>query len=270
MTDTKRAGCRIGIFDSGVGGLTVMKQIIRLLPHADIVYFGDTARLPYGGKSPETITRYSIENAIFLLKEESIQFLVVACNTASACAIGHLQQIFNIPIVGTIMPGAEKSVEVTRNGRIAIIGTKATIASGAYQREIQQLLPNAQLFPIACPLFVPLVEEQFVDHDATKMVIQTYLEPLIGSGVDTLLLGCTHYPLLREVIQEVVGEGITLVDPASSCAEAVSKLFSQPPSHSSLKPEYRYFVSDDPHKFQLLGEKFLCADISDVRLANNY
>lgn len=259
----------IGIFDSGVGGLTVVQHVFRLLPHESIVYFGDTARLPYGGKSRETIIRYSIENAIFLM-EKNIKALVIACNTASSYARDRLQQIFNLPVIGTIGPGAARAVQVTHNGRIGILGTKATIASGSYQQEIGRLLPDAILFPIACPLLVPLVEENFMHHEATQLIIRSYLEPLKDSAIDTLLLGCTHYPLLKEQIQDAVGADVTLVDSAAACAEALAEVLEV--TQLAVKqrqgegaglgergafPKHSYFVSDDPEKFQNLGRAFL-------------
>lgn len=262
-----RRGFHIGIFDSGVGGLTVMQQMMRALPHEDMVYLGDTLHLPYGGKSPNTIVRYSIENAIFLM-EQKIKVLVIACNTASSYALERLQDIFNIPVVGTIKPAAIHAAKVTRNGKIAILGTKATIASGAYQQEIHRFLPEAELFPIACPLFVPLVEEHFIDHAATQLIIDSYLKPLKTSQVDTLLLGCTHYPLLKDTIQKVVGDEVTLVDSAVACAHTVCQLLKENDliSKQQVKPQYRYFVSDDPEKFQTLGKTFLGDAIDSVEL----
>lgn len=248
----------IGIFDSGIGGLTVMQQIKKKLPGESLVYFGDTARVPYGGKSPETIIRYSIENAIFLM-EQNIKILINACNTSTAYSLEKLQLIFNIPIVGVIEPGAEAAVQRTKNGRIAVLGTKATIASGVYQKAIQQILPSAFVASIACPLFVPLVEEQFASHHAAKLIVKEYLEPLRELDVDTVLLGCTHYPLLRELIQEQVGAYINIVDSASTCAEKVAELLNAHDLNAPLmeSPLQKYFVSDDPNRFKQLAEKLL-------------
>ncbi|MBA3720886.1 MAG: glutamate racemase [Parachlamydiaceae bacterium] len=241
----------IGMFDSGVGGLTVMHQLMHSLPHESVIYFGDTARIPYGSKSQETIIRYSIENAIFLL-EKNIKLLVVACNTASAFALERLRKIFNIPIIGVIEPGAEKACSVTRNRRLAVLGTKGTILSGAYQREISKRLPNSFVLPIACPLFVPLVEERFLDHCSAQMIVKEYLAPIKNQGIDTILLGCTHYPLLKHLIQQEVGPEIMLVDSASTCAEMVARILQQNnmETHFGSEPNYQYHVSDDPKKFK--------------------
>jgi glutamate racemase len=256
----------IGMFDSGIGGLTVMKQLIRVLPQERVIYFGDTARLPYGEKSRETIIQYSIENAIFLL-EQNIKILVVACNTASAYAIDKLRRIFNIPVVDVIEPGAKKAVQMTRKGRIAVLGTRGTIRSQAYQKEITSQMPEAVIFPIACPLFTPLVEERYLKHPAAKMIVQDYLNPLKQHDIDTILLGCTHYPLLEDLIREVVGEDILIVDSATTCAQKVVSILEesnlQVPDPSS-PPVHQYFVSDDPQKFQLLGQEFLGDEILQV------
>lgn len=255
----------IGMFDSGLGGLTVMQQLVRVLPHENIVYLGDTARLPYGAKSPETVVRYSIENTIFLI-QKNVKMLVVACNTASAHALENLQRIFNIPVIGVIDPGAESAVKATKQGRIAVLGTKGTILSQSYQKAILQRAPKALVFPIACPLFVPLVEEDCLDHPATRLIVQEYLKPLKDHRIDTLLLGCTHYPLLKKMIQSEVGEEVTIVDSATSCAEKVQELLSLA-GLQKLKntlPSYRYFVSDDPKQFQKLGSSFLGMPIHGV------
>ncbi len=255
----------IGIFDSGLGGLTVMKQITDLLPCEDVVYFGDTARLPYGEKSPETIIRYSLENAMYLIMKHKIKMLVVACNTASAYAIDSLCHLFNIPVVGVIEPGAEKAVAVTKNKRIAVLGTKGTIKSGIYTKEIEKRLPGSTVIGVACPLFVSLVEEDLIALPVTKMMVEHYLRQVKIEGVDTILLGCTHYPLLQKLIQDEVGDHITIVDSASICAEKVKSLLtSQSLENKSLDPKYTYVVSDDPEKFALLGSAFLGKPISEV------
>jgi glutamate racemase len=255
----------IGMFDSGVGGLTVMQQLIKTLPYEHITYFGDTARLPYGSKSPETILRYSIENAIFLMQKQ-IKMLVVACNTASAYALENLQLMFKIPIIGVIDPGVESALQATQTGRIAVLGTKGTILSQSYQKAILHKASNAFVFPIACPLFVPLVEENCIDHPATRLLIRDYLEPLKAQRIDTLLLGCTHYPLLKNLIKEEIGEGIHIVDSAAACAEQVSVLLSHHgmQNRTTVSPNYRYFVSDNPMQFQLLGHSFLGMSIPHV------
>lgn len=245
----------IGIFDSGVGGLTVMQQLMHTLPDEHLIYFGDTARVPYGNKSSQTIIRYSIENTISLL-EKNIKLLVVACNTASAFALPKLRQLFNIPIIGVIDAGAEKAVDITRNNRIAVLGTKGTIQSGAYQQAIHRLAPHAFVMPIACPLFVPLVEEQWLEHPAAKLIAQEYLHPLREQNIDTVLLGCTHYPLLSSLIQEQLGQEISIVDSASTCAHHTAHLLKERNLLSSTKEgEHQYFVSDDPEKFRSLAER---------------
>lgn len=257
----------IGMFDSGVGGLTVMQQLVQALPNENIIYFGDTARLPYGGKSQETVLRYSTENIHFLL-EHNIKLLVIACNTATALALPQLRRLFEIPIIGVIEPGAEKAVEVTRHQRIAVLGTKATIQSGAYQRELQRLLPSATIFPIACPLFVHLVEERFVDHPASQLIVSEYLDCLKDKQVDTLLLGCTHYPLLKHLIAKEIGEDVTIVDSATTCAEKVASTLKDNDMEADKKKgevSYKYFVSDDPKKFQEQAEKLFGCPIDYVK-----
>lgn len=263
----------IGVFDSGVGGLTVMQQIVRSLPEESIVYFGDTARLPYGGKSPETIVRYSIENSIFLM-QQNIKVLVIACHTASSHAADKLKQIFNIPVVGVIEPSAEKAVQVTRNRRIAVLGTRGTINSGVYQREIQLRLSDAHVTAIPCPLFVPLVEEQLAGHEAAKLIVKEYLAPLHKQHVDTVLLGCTHYPMLRALIEAELGSDVSIVDPAVTCAERVSEILHTQQWHTKERPnegqvqQYKYYVSDDPEKFRKLGCEFLGMPLHYVETAS--
>lgn len=256
----------IGLFDSGVGGLTVMQQIMRLLPHERLIYFGDTARVPYGNKGSHTIIRYSIENTISLL-DKNIKLLVVACNTASALALSKLKQLFKLPIIGVIEPGAEKAVAVTRNQRIAVLGTNGTIQSGAYQAALQKIAPQATVIPISCPLFVHLVEEQWLEHPATRLIVREYLRPLHGVQIDTLLLGCTHYPLLIQMIREEIGEDVTIVDSASTCAEQVVSLLQKNQLLSSgLTGGHDYFSSDDPEKFRSLGEKLFKSSLKNVDL----
>lgn len=255
----------IGMFDSGIGGLTVMHELIKVLPFEDVVYFGDTARLPYGGKSKETIVRYSIESAIFLI-EKKVKIVVVACNTAASQALDKLQQIFSLPVVGVIDPGAKHAVEITKNGCIAVLGTKGTIQSEAYQKAILAKDPNATVYSIPCPLFVPLVEEDCLHHPAARLIVQEYLKPLKSKRVDTVLLGCTHYPLLKDLIRDELGNDVQIVDSATSCAEEVKNILGE----KSLKncsrnaSDYHYYVSDDPHKFKTLGKAFLKMPINHV------
>ena len=210
----------IGVFDSGVGGLTVMRALMKAMPNEDIVYFGDTARVPYGNKSKETIVRFSRQIANFLLAR-SVKAIVVACNTASAYALDELRSAFDLPIEGVILPGAEAAVEATRNGRIGVIGTYATVSSRAYDRAIRVLNPDLSLVKTACPLFVPLVEEGFTAGEIAERVVAHYLAPLKTSGIDTLVLGCTHYPLLKDAIAAYMGAGVLCIDPAKNTAEAL-------------------------------------------------
>lgn len=259
------------MFDSGIGGLTVMQQLIKALPHEDVVYFGDTARLPYGGKSRETVIRYSIENTIFLL-EKNVKIVVVACNTATSQALDKLQQIFGLPVIGVIDPGAQQAVEVSKGGRIAVLGTRGTIRSEAYQTAILQKDPRATVFPVACPLFVPFVEEDCLGHPAARLVVQEYLKPLKEQRVDTILLGCTHYPLLKELISNEMGKDVAIIDSASCCADKVAATLAERKLKSveSGEAKYKYYVSDDPHNFQRLGCAFLGMPISHVALANKF
>jgi glutamate racemase len=256
----------IGIFDSGVGGLTVMQKLIQTLPHERFIYFGDTGRVPYGNKSAQTVLRYSIESTICLL-QKNIKFLVVACNTVDAMALSKLRLLFNIPIVGVIDPGAEKAVAVTRTQCIGVLGTKGTIHSGAYQAAIQKLAPQATIVPIACPLFVPLVEEHWIHHPVTHLIVQEYLKPLSDQNIDTLLLGCTHYPLLSSIIQQHVGSEVKLVDSASNCAVRVAHLLQKNNLLASkLQGQHQYFVSDDPKKFHAFGERIFGYPFESVEL----
>lgn len=255
----------IGMFDSGIGGLTVMSELIKALPTEDVIYFGDTARLPYGGKSRETIVRYSIESAIFLI-EKGVKVIVVACNTATSQALEKLQQIFGLPVIGVIDPGVSQALQATKNGKIAVLGTRGTIQSGAYEKAILQKDATATVVSIACPLFVPLVEEGCLDHPAARLIVQEYLKPLKGQNIDTILLGCTHYPLLKDMIRAEMGDEIAIVDSASCCAEAVSDVIAEKKlqNQRSDSANYHYFVSDDPEKFQMLGKAFLGMPIGQV------
>lgn len=262
MNPPKNNSRPIGMFDSGVGGLTVMQEVMRKLPCASIIYFADTARIPYGEKSKESIIRFSIENTTFLMQYH-IKLLVVACNTASAYALDDLKQKFDIPIIGVIESGAEKAVKVTKNKRLAVVGTRGTINSGVYQKVIQKQLPGAEIFSLSCPLLVPLIEEKLIDHPATRLILEEYLSPLRSKDVDTLLLGCTHYPLLHRLFQEYMGDEVIVVDSATTCAEAVASVISNEQGLHHL-PQYSYFVSDDPQKFQTMGKEFLGMPVENV------
>ncbi|HTE43939.1 MAG TPA: glutamate racemase, partial [Gemmatimonadaceae bacterium] len=207
----------VGVFDSGIGGLTVAKELIRQLPHESVVYFGDTARVPYGPKSPDTVRRYSREIAGFL-RDQGVKSIVIACNTATAHALTALREEMAMPVLGVVEPGARAAVAATRGGTIGVIGTAGTIKSGAYERAIRAIDPNVAIIARACPLFVPLVEEGWTDHDATRLVAREYLAPMLDAKVDTLVLGCTHYPLLKALLHDVLGPDVRLIDSAEETA----------------------------------------------------
>src|SRR5207245_1515640 len=212
----------LGVFDSGIGGLTVARAVFERLPHESVIYFGDTARVPYGPKSPETVRRYSAEILAYLL-QRGVKAVVVACNTSTAQALEHLTARSPVPVVGVIEPGARAAVRATRSGTIGVIGTAGTIASGAYERAIKALRPDARVHSHPCPLFVPLVEEGWFEHPAAELIAREYLEPLKRANVDVLVLGCTHYPLLKPLLARVMGSDVTLVDSAEETATAVSR-----------------------------------------------
>lgn len=252
----------IGIFDSGVGGLTVFKSIREHFPNEDIIYFGDTARVPYGPKSPNTIIEYSIQNSRFLL-QQNIKILIVACNTSSAVAIPQLKELTDIPIIGVIDPGAEQAILHSRKKRIGIIGTEGTIRSEAYKTAIQLLSPKTQVFSRACPLFVPLAEEGWHDHNTAKIIAAEYLNYFSDKEIDTLVLGCTHYPLLKTVIQEVVGSGVQLVDSADAIAIYLKRIL---PNDDDDKNGLNYFyVSDNEDKFAQIGSRILGYDMLNLK-----
>jgi glutamate racemase len=260
----------IGIFDSGIGGLTVMREVMRTLPSENLIYFGDTARVPYGEKSPETILRYSIENTEFLMQHQ-VKAIVVACNTATACALGELTKKFPVPLMGVIEPSVEKALAISPRGRIAVLGTKATINSGIYQKEIVKRNPEASVLPIACPLLVPLVEENFISHPASRMILREYLKPIRQREIDTVVLGCTHYPLLAHLIEEELGPDIQVVNSAAACAENLSKLLGKSDIYNSNPGtvSHKFYVSDDPQKFRSMGNKFLGMPIEITEIYNS-
>lgn len=251
---------KIGIFDSGIGGLTVLKAVRELCIGQEIVYFGDTAKVPYGDKSSETVKSYSKQNVEFLIGQ-GVDVIVVACNTATAYALEELQSSYSIPLIGVVEPGAKCAVDSTRNGHIGIIGTKGTINSGVYEREIRRLEPSIKVSCKACPLFVPLVEEGWTNHPATDLIIEEYLSPLLSSDVDTLLLGCTHYPLLTDAIRRYCGEEVKIIDSAHACAKSVKEMIGDANSNLDVT---KYFVSDDPEKFRLLGKQLLDLSITEL------
>ncbi len=257
----------IGVFDSGVGGLTVLKEIHSLLPYESTIYLGDTARVPYGIRSSETVTKYSYENSSFLLKKD-IKLLVIACNTASAISLSLIKDLCSIPVIGVIEPGAKSSITHTRNKKIGITGTETTIKSGAYRIAIHNIDSEIEIFEQACPLFVPLVEEGWLEEEVTHLIAQKYLNSMRNSNIDTLVLGCTHYPLLKNVIRNVVGEGITLIDSAVEIAIAVKNILENSGilNNISSKPIRKYYVTDSPDRFINLGAIFLTEPINDIEL----
>ncbi len=259
----------IGVFDSGVGGLTVVKQLMKRLPQEGIVYFGDTARIPYGTKSEKIVRRFALEDSFFLL-EKGVKAIVVACNTASANAIPLLEKVLPVPVTGVIHPGAEAAVRTTRNGKVGVIGTAATIRSSTYRKEILRLRDDLQIVSQACPLFVPLVEEGWIEDDATYLIARRYLQPMLDNEVDTLILGCTHYPLLKNVIQKIVGPGVTLVDSGVETARVVEELLRKHHlfAHPQHRPEHHFYLSDLPYKFQDIAERFLEQSIPHVQTVN--
>lgn len=255
----------IGIFDSGIGGLTVASSIVRRLPGESIVYLGDTARVPYGAKSPETVIRYARACAQKLMAYR-IKALVVACNTASAYALHALQHDLAIPVVGVIEPGSRRAVAVSRTGRIGVIATAGTVASGEYPAAIGDLAPEMRVLCRACPLFVPLVEEGWTEGELPELVARAYLSDLVKDAIDTLVLGCTHYPLLRETIQRVVGPGIAIVDSAESTAEVLVELLEAADllRSSDDPPERTFLVTDAPDGFASVGRRFFGGEIGRV------
>ena len=259
----------IGVFDSGVGGLTVVKELIRQLPFEDIVYFGDTARVPYGIKSKETVIRFSIENILFLLKQD-VKLICVACNTVSSLALPVIKSHFRVPIVGVINPGAREAVYATQNKRVGVIGTRGTIKSRTYENEIKQLDPEVKVTAVACPLFVPFVEEGWTKERAVLDVARTYLKPLKRACVDTVILGCTHYPLLKPVIKEVLGKNVTLINSAKQVAIEVKKILStENLLNSNRRPRHKFYVSDNPEWFNSIAERFLASPICKAKKVNN-
>jgi glutamate racemase len=255
----------IGIFDSGVGGLTVLREIMGVMPQEDTIYLGDTARVPYGTKSPETVVRFARQITSFLVNRD-IKLLVVACNTASAVSLDELKSEFSIPIVGVIEPGAFRAASVTTSGRVGVIGTAGTIRSSAYTKAIKRINPGIEVITAECPMFVPLAEEGWVDNEVARLTASIYLKSLRDKGVDTLVLGCTHYPLLKGIISEVMGEGVKLVDSAAETARVVKGILE---SNGAIRPvhekgNHHYFVTDVPAGFIRVGNRFLGGDLGDV------
>lgn len=248
----------IGIFDSGIGGLTVARAIYEHLPHESTIYFGDTARVPYGPKSPDTVRRYSLEILHWLLAQR-VKAVVIACNTSTAHALEALQAESPVPVIGVIDPGARAAVAAMRPGTIGVIGTAGTIASNAYARAIQAAKPGARVEQQACPLFVPLVEEGWFDHPAAELVAAEYLEPMKRASVDVMVLGCTHYPLLKPLLQRIMGPDTRLIDSGEETAATVRTVLRTGglEASSSAIPEHRFVVSDDEARFRQVGSRFI-------------
>jgi len=262
----------IGVFDSGVGGLTVAREIMRQIPNEKIIYFGDTARVPYGSKSKETVTRFSRQIVRFL-QSHQVKTIVVACNTASAYALEALEQEIDIPIIGVVRPGAKVASEVTRNGKIGVIATEATIGSRIYNQYIEKLNKDVAIYGKACPLFVPLVEEGLWQDPVTDEIAKRYLSELIDIDIDTLILGCTHYPLIRSTLGRIIGEGVTLVNPAYETARELKELLAEKNLLNDKAPElgenqYQFYVSDGAEKFKRFANSIIKYGILSAKTIN--
>ena len=267
MAETSVAARPIGVFDSGIGGLTVVAALRAVLPNESIFYLGDTARVPYGGKSAATVQRYSLEIAAMLL-EEKAKTVVVACNTASALALPRLEETLPVTVTGVILPGARAAIAKTRSGHVGVIGTRATIASGAYERALRSLNSEIRVTARACPLLVPLIEEGWLENPITDKIILQYLAPLMNDGVDTLVLGCTHYPLLRNAIARLVGEKIALVDSAQNCALAVRDLLQRENlcAPATNGGRLQVALTDPPDAFLRVAREALNLDVGEVEV----
>lgn len=263
-----RCKAPIGVFDSGVGGLTVVREIMRNLPEENLVYFGDTARVPYGSKSKETVLRFS-RQIIRFLQTKDVKAIVVACNTASAYALEEVKKELDIPIIGVVKPGARVACAVSQKKRIGVIGTEATVSSGIYTSFIQKQDPDIQVFGKACPLFVPLVEEGWLKDSVTYEVAGRYLKELMEKDIDALILGCTHYPLLRSTVREIVGESVTLVNPAYETARELKQLLQKKglsnPGNGESGAQYEFYVSDLAEKFSGFANSILPFDIESTK-----
>jgi glutamate racemase len=257
----------IGVFDSGIGGLTVVKALRDLLPNEDVFYLGDTARVPYGNKSAETVERYAIELADILTREDA-KVIIVACNTVSSVAIPKLRAHVSVPVIGVIEPGAQAAIATTRNRHVGVIGTRATIRSGAYENALRALNVHARVTSRPCPLLVPLIEEGLLDDKVTDQVIARYLEPMIAEGIDTLVLGCTHYPLLAPAIARSLGQDVKLVDSAQNCATAVRNLLDRQSLRSTCSSggSLRVALTDAADNFLNVARDALQLEIGEVEL----
>ncbi len=256
----------IGIFDSGVGGLTVVQEIFKKLPEYKIIYFGDTARVPYGTKSKDTVTRYALENTHFLIKNKA-SIIIVACNTASALALNTLQKNFDLSIIGVIEPAVKKAVGVTSSGKIGVIGTRSTIESSIYKKAIKQIHADAEIYLKACPLLVSLVEENWIKTVETKRILKKYLKPFKDYNIDTLILGCTHYPLLSDMISNIIGKSVTIVDPATETVDEVKEILE---NNDDLKKKlkkaknHKFYFSDITPHLEEIAQKFLGRKIENI------
>lgn len=263
----------IGVFDSGVGGLTVAREIMRQMPNETIIYFGDTARVPYGSKSKETILKFSRQIVAFL-RTKGVKAIVIACNTASALALETIKGELDIPVIGVVKPGAKTASEVTKSGRIGVIATEATINSGIYTKYLSEIKPEFQVFTKACPLFVPLVEEGWLYDSVTIEIAERYLSELKGYDIDTLVLGCTHYPLIRHTLQKVAGENVTLVNPAYETAKSLKEvlinnhLVKEATEENKIELMHSFFVSDGAEKFKTFANTILPCEVMETKDIN--
>lgn len=254
----------IGVFDSGLGGLTAVKEIMKVLPNEDIIYFGDTGRVPYGSRSSETIIKYTKQDINFL-KSFDIKVILAACGTASSVALPNIPK-GDIPVVGVVEPAAKAAVEATKNGRIAVIGTSGTIRSKAYEKEINKLTEDAEIISTACPMFVPLVENGYLDHDATRLIAKEYLKDTIESGADTVILGCTHYPMLKKIIAEILGEKAVLVDVGQAAADYLKEILKNADNLCApKKPLYEFYASDCAGGFEEMAQMFLKRNLGNLK-----
>lgn len=255
----------IGVFDSGIGGLTVVKEIMDILPKEDIIYFGDTARVPYGNKSKDTIEKFSLQICRFL-ESKGVKAIIIACNTASAYALEKIKDNFNIPVLGVISPGSRMAVSSTKNNRIGIIGTEGTVSSGAYSKKINEMKRDIEIFSTPCPLFVPIVEEGWSEKEASYMIAKEYLDYMKESKVDTLVMGCTHYPLLNNVVQNIMGDSVKLINPARETAIELKETLCNLNIESSKEKKgvYNFYVSDNSKRFVKVGETFLRRRIDEI------
>ncbi len=272
-TEFKNSDRPIGIFDSGIGGLTVVKEVVRLLPNERIIYLGDTARVPYGTKSDRTIKSFTLQSCLYLL-EHDVKLIIIACNTASAVALDFMANMFKIPVIGVIVPGSSAAVERSRNKRIGVIGTQTTVNSQAYHKTINKILPEASVHSKACSLFVPLAEEGWLDHDVTRRISDEYLKSFEGSDIDTLVMGCTHYPLLNTTIQQsidkIMNRPVDLIDSGVETAKIAKSILveKQMLNTKPHKPSHKFCVTDLPKNFMKVGEMFLGSKMEEVETVN--